>query len=67
MPRINFIAHSDLDYLSQGWRQEFSDGEADSSDEGAKNGFQGTITTKHLRKNRYSPSNGGLECYDGGP
>ena len=32
---------------------------ADFSNEGAKCGFQGTITAKNLRKNSFSPSDGG--------
>ena len=35
---------------NQGWRQEFSDRGADSFDEWAKYGFQGTINGKNLRK-----------------
>ena len=50
----------------QGWRQDFSDGGADSSDKEAKIWFQSTINAKNLRKNRYSPSDGGLVCSDGG-
>ena len=50
----------------QGWRKEFSDGGADSSDEGAKICFQGTINAINLRKNRFSPSDEGLACFDEG-
>ena len=38
----------------------------ESSDEGLKYCFQGTINAKHLQKNRFSPSDGGLACSDGG-
>ena len=43
----------------QGWRQEFSDGGADSSGEWLKYGSQGKINVKNLRKNRCLPSDGG--------
>ena len=33
---------------------------------GAKHGFQGTINAKNLRENRFSSSDGGLACSDGG-
>ena len=33
---------------------------------GLKYDFQGTINAKNLRKNRFSPSDGGLACSDGG-
>ena len=33
---------------------------------GLECGFQGTINAKNLRKNRISPSDGGLACSDGG-
>ena len=33
---------------------------------GLKSGFQGTINAKNIRKNRVSPSDGGLACSDGG-
>ena len=33
---------------------------------GLKYGFQGTIIAKNLRKNRFSPPDGGLACSDGG-
>ena len=33
---------------------------------GLKYDFQGTINAKNLRKNRLSPSDGGLACSDGG-
>ena len=39
---------------------------ADSFSEGLKYGFLGTINAKNLRKNRVSPSDGGLSCSDGG-
>ena len=51
---------------AQGWRQEFSDGGADSSDEGAKIWFSGYYKCQNLRKNRFSPSDGGLACSDEG-
>ena len=51
--------HSFVSGSDQGWRQEFSDGGL-TSDEGAKYGFQGTKNAKNLRKNRCSPSDGGL-------
>ena len=49
----------------QGWRQEFSDGGLTLPTRGLKCGFQGTINAKNLRKNRFSPSDGGLACSDG--
>ena len=39
---------------------------ADSSDKGAKNGFQGIVNAKNLRQNSLSPSDGGLTCSDRG-
>ena len=33
---------------------------------GLKYGFQGTIDAKNLRQNRFSASDGGLACSDGG-
>ena len=33
---------------------------------GLKYGFQGTINAKDLPQNRFSPSDGGLACSDGG-
>ena len=33
---------------------------------GLKYGFQGTINAKNFRKNRFSPSDGGLACSEGG-
>ena len=39
---------------------------AESSDEGAKYGFQGTVDAKNLRKNRFSSSDRGLACSNGG-
>ena len=32
---------------------------------GLKYGFQGTIKARNLRKNRFSPSDGGLACSNG--
>ena len=52
--------------VNQGWRQEFSDGGLTLPTRGLKCGFQGTINDKSLRKNRFSPSDGGLACSDGG-
>ena len=52
--------------LQQGWRREFSDGGLNLLMRGLKYGFQGTINAKNLRKNRFSPSDGGLACSDGG-
>ena len=46
--------------FDQEWRQEFSDGGADSSDEGAKIWFSGYYKCQKSPKNRYSPSDGGL-------
>ena len=51
---------------TQGWRQEFSDGELTLPTRGLKYGFQGTINAKNLRKNRVSPSDGGLAGSDRG-
>ena len=39
---------------------------ADSSDEGLKYIFEGTISAKNLRKNRFSSSDWGPACSDGG-
>ena len=50
----------------QGWRQEFSDGGLTLPTRELKYGFQGTINAKILRKNRFSPSDGGLACSDEG-
>ena len=36
---------------------------AESSDEGAKIGFQGTINAKNLWKSRSSPSDGGVSMF----
>ena len=33
---------------------------------GLKYGFKGTINAKNLRKNRFSPTDRGLACSDGG-
>ena len=52
--------------MEQGWRQEFSDGELTLPTRGLKYGFQATINAKNLRKNRFSPFDGGLACSDGG-
>ena len=46
-------------YLYQGWRQEFSDGGADSSDEWTKIWFSGYYKCQKSPKNRFSPSDGG--------
>ena len=43
----------------QGWRQEFSYGGLTLPTRGLKYGFQSTINAKYLRKNRFSPSDGG--------
>ena len=45
--------------VDQGWRQEFSDGGLTLPTRGLKYGFQVTIDANHLRKNRFSPSDGG--------
>ena len=50
----------------QGWRQEFSDGGADSSDEGAKIWFSGYYRCQKSPKNCFPPSDGGLTCSDEG-
>ena len=52
--------------LLQGWRQEFSNGGLTLPTSWLKYGFQGTINARNLRKNRVSPSDGGLACSDGG-
>ena len=52
--------------MSQGWRQEFSDWELTLLTRGLQDGFQGTIYAKNFRNNRFSPSEGGLACSDGG-
>ena len=43
----------------QGWRKDFSDGGADSSDEGAKIWFSGYNKCQKSPKNHVSPSEGG--------
>ena len=43
----------------QGWRQEFSDGGLTLPTEELRYGFQGTIDAKNLRRNGFSPSDGG--------
>ena len=58
---VIFVADSS----KQGWGQEFSDGGLTLPTRGLKYGFQGTINTKNLRQNRFSPSDGGLACSDG--
>ena len=58
------VPMNDIKYL--GWRQEFSDGGLTLPTRGLKWGFRGTIDAKNLRKNRFSPSNGGLACSDEG-
>ena len=45
--------------FEQGCRQEFSDGEADSSYEGAKIRFSGYYNARNLRKNSFSSFDGG--------
>ena len=50
----------------QGWRLEFADGGLNLPTRGLKHGFQGTINTKNLRKNRFSLSDGRLACSDWG-
>ena len=52
--------------FSQGWRQGFSDGGLTLPTRELNYCFQGTINGKNLRKNRVSPSDGGLACSDGG-
>ena len=54
------------DVSNQGWRHEFSVGGMTLPTRGLKYGFQGTINAKNLRKNRFSPSDGGLACSDEG-
>ena len=39
---------------------------ADSSDEGLKYGFEGTINAENLRRNSFLLSDGGLACSDDG-
>ena len=51
---------------AQGWRQEFSDGGADSFDEGAKIWFSEYYKCQKYPKNSFSPSDAGLACSDGG-
>ena len=55
-----------LSICKQGWRQEFSDGGLTLPTRGLICGFQGTTNAKNLRKNRFSPSDGGLACSNGG-
>ena len=50
----------------QGWRQEFSDRGADSSDEGARIWFSEYYKCQNSLKKSLSPSDGGLTCSDGG-
>ena len=47
----------------QGWLQEFSDGGLTLPTKGLKCGFTSNINST---KNRFSPSDGGLTCSDGG-
>ena len=42
--------HQHLSHL-QGWRQEFSDGGADSYDKGLKYGFEGAINVINVKNN----------------
>ena len=61
-----YVAIKHTIIFKQGWRQEFSDGGLTLLTRGLKYGFQGTIDAKNLRKYRFSPSDGGLACPDGG-
>ena len=50
----------------QWWRQEFSDGGLTLPTRGIKYNLQGAINAKNVRKNRVSPSDGGLGCSNEG-
>ena len=46
--------HQHLSHL-QGWRQELSDGGADSYDRGLKHGFEGAINVEICKKKDFHP------------
>ena len=48
-----------LQSLQQRWRREFSGGGLTLLTRGLKYSFQNTTNAKNLRKNRFSPSDGG--------
>ena len=50
----------------QGWRQEFSDGGTESSDEGVKIRFSGYYKCQKSPKNSLLTFQRGLACSDGG-
>ena len=51
---------------TRGGAKSFPTGGLTLPTRGLKYGFQGTINAKNLRKNRFSPSHGGLACSNGG-
>ena len=51
---------------ARGGTRNFPTGGLTLPTRGLKYGFQGTVNAKILRKNRFSPSDGGLAYSDGG-